>query len=240
MPARNPDLHGNVPDNSSVALIIIDMINDLEFEGGELLGKYALPAAQKIAELKRRAKAAKVPVIYVNDNFGRWNSDLPRLVNHCLTEPVRGKPIVELLVPDEDDYFVLKPKHSMFFATVLDVLLAYLKVKTLVITGVAGNICVLFSANEAYMRDFLLWIPGDCSASNHPNDNEYALKQMESILKADIRPSTELDWEELKRWGEQSEADSQQQNKVSGNSSSNGPKPEIVPQPEQLSTWKAG
>src|SRR5690606_23976661 len=146
-PAKNRDLHGNAPDKSPVALILIDVINDLEFPAGDQLLDLALPMAERSAELKKRATEAGVPSIYVNDNFGRWQSDFNVQVDHCLNDGVRGQPIVELLQPDEDDYFVLKPKHSGFFSTTLDILLSYLQVKTLILTGVAANICVLFTAN---------------------------------------------------------------------------------------------
>src|SRR5213082_2089557 len=152
MPAKNEDLHGNVPDKSNVALLLIDVINDLEFESGEGLLLHALPMAEKLSVLKRHAKEADVPVIYVNDNFGKWQSDFKKILDHCLEEGVRGRPFAELLRPEDDDYFVLKPKHSGFFSTTLDILLSYLGVETLVLTGIAGNICVLFTANDAYMR----------------------------------------------------------------------------------------
>jgi nicotinamidase-related amidase len=199
MPALNEDLHGMVPDKSDVALILLDVINDLEFEGGEDLLRHALPMAERIADLKRGARAAGIPVIYVNDNFGRWQSDFRKLIQHSTQEPVRGRALAELLLPEEDDYFVLKPKHSGFFSTSLDILLNYLKVKTLIITGLAGNICVLFTANDAYMRDFHLVVPRDCTASNSQEENDYALRQMQKFLKADVTPSTELDLEALKR-----------------------------------------
>ncbi len=199
MLAANDDLHGNVPDTADVALLLIDVINDLEFNAGDELARHALPMAERLADLKRRAKAARIPVIYVNDNWGKWQSDLHRLLEHTLREDVRGRPMAELLRPDEDDYFVLKPKHSGFFSTTLDILLDYLQVNTVILTGVAGNICILFTANDAYMRDYRLYVPADCVASNDPDDNEHALKQMESVLKADITPSTELDLEAIKR-----------------------------------------
>src|SRR5438105_2844949 len=147
MAAKNPDLHGNVPDTSAAALLLIDVINDFEFPEAEALFKHALPMAHRIALLKRRAKQAGIPVIYVNDNFGKWQSDLRKLIRHCLDDGVRGEPIVKLLQPEEDDYFVLKPKHSGFFSTTLDTLLEYLQAKTLMITGIAGNVCVLFTAS---------------------------------------------------------------------------------------------
>lgn len=202
MPDKNEDLHGNVPDKAEVALLLIDVINDLEFNGGEELLQHALPMAEKIAELKRRAREAEIPIVYVNDNFGKWQSDFNKILKHCLEDNVRGKPLAEILRPDEDDYFVLKPKHSGFFSTTLDTLLEYLKARTLILTGVAANICVLFTANDAYMRDFHLVIPEDCVASNTTEENEHALKLMEQVLKAKTTASTDLDLEELKRAGQ--------------------------------------
>ena len=166
MPAKNPDLHGSAPDESSVVLLLIDVINAMEFEGAEKLLEHAIPLARRIAELKRRAREARIPVVYVNDNFGRWQSDFRAVLEHVLEDGVPGRPVAELLAPDADDYFVLKPKHSGFFSTTLDTLLDYLGAKTLILTGVAGNICILFTANDAYMRDFHLVVPVDCVASN--------------------------------------------------------------------------
>jgi len=199
VPARNHDLHGNAPDTSSVALLLVDVINAMDFEGGEKLVEHALPMARQIAELKRRAKAAGIPAVYVNDNFGRWQSDFRSVLEHCLEDDVPGRPIAELLVPEADDYFVLKPKHSGFYSTTLDLLLEYLGPRTLVLTGVAGNICILFTANDAYMRDFGIVVPADCIASNTLEENQHALDQIRRVLKADTTPSTELDLDALKR-----------------------------------------
>src|SRR4051812_235660 len=113
-PQKNENLHGNAPDHSAVALLLIDVINDLDFPEADQLLRYALPMARTIAGLKSRARQAGIPVIYVNDNFGRWRSDFNAQVEHCLRDGVPGKSIVELLKPEEADYFVLKPKHSGF------------------------------------------------------------------------------------------------------------------------------
>jgi nicotinamidase-related amidase len=199
MPAKNPDLHGSAPDKSDVALLLIDVINDLEFDDGDRLLRFAVPMADRIARLKERARRDRVPVVYVNDNFGRWRSDLNAQVRHCLEDDVRGRPVVERLRPEDDDYFVLKPKHSGFFSTTLDVLLDYLGARTLILTGMAANICVLFTANDAYMRDFHLAVPSDCVASNSEEENRHALEQMRKFLGADVRPSDELNFEELGR-----------------------------------------
>jgi nicotinamidase-related amidase len=197
MPPANPHLHGSAPDTSPVALLLIDVINDMEFPEGDQLLKHALPAARRIADLAARARGAGVPVVYVNDNFGRWRSDFTAQVEHCLNDKVRGKPVAELLKPCPDDYFVLKPKHSGFFSTTLHTLLDYLGAKTLVLAGFAGNICVLFTANEAYMRDYRLVVPADATASNTEAENRHALEQMAKVLKADTRPSTGVDFSAL-------------------------------------------
>src|SRR5262249_2291768 len=151
-------------------------------EGDQLL-RFAVPMADRIARLKRRAREAGVPVVYVNDNFGRWRSDLNAQVAHCLEDGGRGRPVVERLRPGAGGFFVLKPKRSGFYSTTLDVLLAYLGARTLVLTGMAANICVLFTANDAYMRDFHLAVPADCVASNTEEENRHALEQMRKFLK---------------------------------------------------------
>lgn len=199
MPTRNDDLHGSAPDSSGAALLLIDVINALDFEGSEALLRESLATARKIAALKKRAREAAIPVLYANDNFGRWQSDLTKIVAHCRKEDMPGRPLTEMLAPEEHDYFVLKPKHSAFFSTTLDTLLRYLDVHTLILTGFAGNICVLFTANDAYMRDFRLFVPSDCTASNTGEENRQALELMARVLKADIRPSHELDLTALAR-----------------------------------------
>jgi nicotinamidase-related amidase len=182
-------LHGNAPDHCPVALLLIDVINDMEFDRGSLLLKNALPAARKIAKLKGEARRRGVPVIYVNDNFGRWRSDFKSLVSHCLEDEVRGEPVARLLMPDEQDYFVLKPKHSGFFSTSLGILLDYLGARRLVLTGFATEICVIYTANDAYMRDYELAVPRDCVASETAQGRNYALAQMQRYLRADVRPA---------------------------------------------------
>jgi nicotinamidase-related amidase len=197
MPAKNEDLHGNAPDKASVALLLIDLINDLDFPEGEQLLAQTLPILPKIVALKERARRAGAAVIYVNDNFGRWRSDFSAQVEHCLHDGVLGQPIAEQLRPEAEDYFVLKPKHSGFFCTSLDILLDYLGVKTVILAGIAGNICVQFTAHDAFLRDLHLIVPSDCVASNTPEENEQALGQMRTVLKADVRASAEIDWAKL-------------------------------------------
>lgn len=166
LPDKNSDLHGFAPDHCAIALLLIDVINDLEFPEGQQMFEATLEMAKNIAALKNRAQELKIPVVYVNDNFRRWQSDFRGVVEHCLHDGVLGQPLAELFAPGEKDYFVLKPKHSGFFSSTFDILLDYLQAKTIILTGLAGNICVLFTANDAYMRGFNVVVPGGCIASN--------------------------------------------------------------------------
>jgi nicotinamidase-related amidase len=202
---RNPDLHGNAPDKSPVALVMIDVINALDFDHGPKLLERALPMAHNIAELKRRAKRAGIPAVYSNDNFGRWQSDLNQVLDHVLHDGVPGRPLAEILHPEDDDYFVLKPKHSGFYSTQLSILLDYLGVNTVIVAGIQAHICVLFTANDAYMRDYTLIVPADCVASTDPRDAKHALELMQVVLKAEVTPSHELDLEQLIRSAEGAE-----------------------------------
>lgn len=197
MPRASHDLHGSAPDKSKTALLLIDVINDFDFPEGKQLLRLALPVGRNIAELKQRTKEAGIPSIYVNDNFGRWQSDFKKIVAHCQGEKAKGRAFVELLTPDEDDYFVLKPKNSGFYSTTLDLLLTHLTAKNLILTGIAGNNCVFFTANDAYMRDFKVFVPSDCVVSNTDEENAHALKQMEIVLKADTTRGGELDLKAL-------------------------------------------
>jgi nicotinamidase-related amidase len=192
MVTKNKSLHGSVPDRCETALLLVDVINPLDFAEADQLLRYAPVMAAKLSRLKQRAKAAGVPIIYVNDNFGRWRSDFRRLVKHCLKPSSRGREIVQRLVPEETDYFVLKPKHSGFFASTLETLLRYLGASRLIITGIAGNYCVLFTANDAYMRDYDLLVPADCTVSNTKRENDQALQLMKKYLKANIAPSPKV------------------------------------------------
>jgi isochorismate hydrolase len=197
--SRSSDLHGSAPDKCAAALLLIDWINDLEFEGAERLLPQALKAAKATAALRSRAKHAGVPVIYCNDNFGKWRSDFRSLLEHVLEDEVRGRPIARMLAPDAEDYFVLKPKHSGFHSTSLDVLLAHLGANTLILTGIACNFCVLFTAHDAYMRDFRLLVPSDCVASETEADNRRALEHMAKACKADLGLSAGIDFVRLQK-----------------------------------------
>jgi nicotinamidase-related amidase len=174
------------------ALLLIDVINDLAFAGSDVLIAQAEPMSVRLAAFKGRAARAGMPVVYVNDNFGQWRSDFRRTVAHCTSKASPGRIVSARLRPTARDYFVLKPKHSGFYDTTLDTLLDELRVKRVIVTGIAGNICVLFTANDAYMRGLRIFAPSDCIVSNTYEDNMHALQQIQTVLKGHIEPSTQL------------------------------------------------
>jgi nicotinamidase-related amidase len=184
---------------AGTALLLIDVINDLAFPGSQALVVQAEPMAKRLAMLKRRAAAAGVPVVYVNDNFGQWRSDFRQTVAHCTARTSPGRLVSQRLRPTARDYFVLKPKHSGFYDTTLDTLLESLGTRRVILTGIAGNICVLFTANDAYMRELRVFAPVDCIVSNTIADNEHALRQIETVMKGRVAPSTQLRFRQRRR-----------------------------------------
>ena len=196
------DLHGSAPDNHDTALLLIDVINDFEFPRGDELFRRALPIAPKIAKLKQRARSAGIPVVYVNDNFGRWRSNFQQIVAHCLSEKVRGRRFVQQMTPDEQDYFVLKPKHSGFYQSPLELLLKSFGTKRLILTGLSTNSCVLFTAADAYMRGVQLLVPSDCVAACSDQEHDCAMEQMRCMLNADVSESARIDIESLAKQAE--------------------------------------
>jgi len=187
---RSANLHGSAPDNATAAVLILDLISNFDFIDGARLRRSAAAIAPRIAKLKQRARKAGIPTIYVNDNFGRWRSDRSSIVADCLQS--KGRKIIEAIAPDADDYFILKPKHSGFYSTPLHTLLDSLGARTLILTGVTSHQCVLFTATDAYVRDFQLIIPSDCIAAMQAKQTRAALDIFRTALKAKTEPSHQL------------------------------------------------
>ena len=182
---------------SGTALLLIDVINDLAFEGSGALVGQAEPMALRLAALKRRTSAAGIPAIYVNDNFGQWRSDASKVLAYCLRPGSPSTRFVEQLRPEDEDYFVLKPMHSGFYQTPLDLLLEHLGVTTLILSGIATNSCIQYTAHDAKMRNFQIFVPPDCSAARTREEHEQAIRHMQSMASADITPSPDLRLETL-------------------------------------------
>jgi nicotinamidase-related amidase len=186
-PERTP-LAGR-PAAAATALLVVDMFSGWDFPDAEKLAPAALRIAPRIAALKRRCDRARVPTVFINDNDGRWRSDAPKVVERSAAATPHGAAIAARLAPGENDYFVLKPKHSAFFATPLDLLLRHLRVRRLLVTGVAGDQCVLLTAIEARMQDYAVVVPADCVGSQTSRRNDAALRYLKTAHKVATPPS---------------------------------------------------
>ncbi len=173
------------------ALLIVDMISDWTFEDAERLVEPALRAAPVIRGLKRHWHDAGLPVIYANDNHGKWRSDFAALVERSKAAGGMASQITDLVQPGPDDYFVLKPRHSAFHATPLEILLDHLEVRRLVITGSTTDQCVYMTAADARMRGLDVWIPRDAVISLSGRRNAIALEQIEHALQYETASATE-------------------------------------------------
>lgn len=177
------------PSRGKSALLVVDMINPLDYPGARRLREQALPAARAIARLKARLKARGVPVVYVNDNFTQWLRDFHELVAICSQPDAPGAPLATAVAPEHDDYLVLKPKHSGFHASPLDVLLRQLEVERVIVSGIAGDGCVLATAMDAHMLEYEVSVPSDCCASITRERNQRALQVLRDSMDIDTRAS---------------------------------------------------
>lgn len=180
----------HVRHKSRAALLLVDVINHFEFPDGEEILNRALPIAAPLARLKKRVRAAGVPTIYVNDNFGQWRSDARKLLQYCLRPESPSLHFVEQLQPDDEDYFVLKPMHSAFYQTPLDLLLRELGASSLILSGLATNSCILCTAHDANMRHFKVIVPRDCCAARSAREHSQALEHIASMADAKVVASS--------------------------------------------------
>lgn len=170
-------------------MLLVDFINPLHFDGADDIAPMAVAAAQATARFKRRFRAEGWTAIYVNDNFGEWRSDVPRLLRECRRSGGAAAKLAKLLAPGDDDLVVLKPRHSGFYQTPLELLLSDLKPRELVIVGLATDYCVKCTAMDAYVRGYRVWVPADCTAAESPQRRDDALRWMKDALKARISPA---------------------------------------------------
>lgn len=189
-PAFKVDARGVTLPRSRAVLLLIDYINPLQFPGSEKLARPALAAAQATRHLKERLTRRGVPTIYANDNYGVWRSDFREILEHCAAQPGATGCMAQWLAPTHHDLVLLKPRHSAFFATPLDLVLTQMHAETVVLAGLAADICVQLTAMDANLHGYRLWVPGDCTAAETPAAKRSALGYMARVLKADVRESS--------------------------------------------------
>ena len=171
------------------ALLLVDFINPLDFPGAQELAPEALSAARATALLRRELRSRGVPTIYANDNFGSWHSDFKSMVRQFMAGSGPSARMAKLLKPGQRDLTVLKPRHSAFYGSPLDIILEKMGVETLIIAGVATDICVQLTAAEGFLRGFRMSVPRDCTAAESLEKKNAALAYMHGILKCDVSPS---------------------------------------------------
>jgi nicotinamidase-related amidase len=168
------------------ALLPIDLFQAFDHEDGDtLLGslRERLPALRAALE---KARAADVPVVYVNDAAGRWDSDAPGLVREALAGP-GGEALAEL-VPQPGDSFLLKARYSVFDHTPLVILLREREVERLVLVGAATEMCVVQSAIDGKELGFKVSILRDACATTDERMEDLALTYAERIVGAFVEP----------------------------------------------------
>jgi nicotinamidase-related amidase len=178
--------------NGATGLLIVDMISCWDFPDADKLMPAAAAVAPRIAALKRRCAQGGVPVIYANDNRGRWRSDFGALVELSVACGGTGAEITSALMPGDEDYFVLKPQQSAFVATPLEQLLEVLGVQRLLVTGVASDQCVLSTATDARMRGLEVVLPPDCTATQTARRQAMLLEQCGPVFGIATTPGSRI------------------------------------------------
>ena len=185
MPRDDRDARGDIGKCSRV-LLLIDFINPLDFPGARALAPLALQAANATARLRRKFDQEGVPTIYANDNFGRWRTDFRQQhARLARLQTVSGE-IARILKPRQKDLTILKPRHSAFFASPLDVLLERIGAREVVLAGLATDICVQLTAMDGFLRGYGLFVPANCTAAETESAKAASLSYMASILKCNV------------------------------------------------------
>ena len=170
---------------SDVAVLVIDMLNTYEHEDADVLAGNVADIIDPLAGLVSTARGREdVDLIYVNDNYGDWNSSQEELAEAALNG--RRPDLVEPVLPPDDADFVLKARHTIFYMTPLEYLLSQREIGHLVLAGQVTEQCILYSALDAYVRHLDVTIPTDGVAHIHEDLAEAALKMMERNMRAEL------------------------------------------------------
>ncbi|MCA1066947.1 cysteine hydrolase family protein [Delftia sp. NA_296.1] len=182
-----------VPHSAEV-LLLVDVINPLQFPNAAPLLQEAGLAARRIARLKASMRDRGVPAIYANDNYGTWHSEFSDILAACQALPAQRGEIARLLAPAADDLVILKPQHSAFHSTPLLHLLGRMEARRLTIVGFATDMCVMLTATDARMSGYEVWVPGDCTAAETPARRQNCLHQLRQAFKCSVRASQRSPW----------------------------------------------
>lgn len=168
------------------ALLVIDVISDFSFEDGKVLFPRVKNVAGNIARLKRKFLDEGKTVLYVNDNEEGKIANVERLFDTASSTSM-GREILKRIEPEED-LVLLKPQRSGFYGTDLEKRLRKAYVTDVVVVGWTTDICVLFTAHDAYMRKFKVRVPSDCTNAIRPTHHSQALTFLRRVAEADVSP----------------------------------------------------
>jgi len=167
------------------ALLVVDMLNDFVQEGAPL----EVPAARNIVgNIRKRLQEARrqgMPVIYVCDAHAPDDREFAIWPAHAV-RGTEGAQVIPELAPQPGEPVIPKTRYSGFFETNLDEELRQKGVNSLVLTGVVTNICILYTSADAVSRGYRVRVPEDCVVALSPEDHEWALKQLKSVLHVEI------------------------------------------------------
>jgi nicotinamidase-related amidase len=166
------------------ALIVTDMLNPYEHEDADKLVASVEEALPQVVALRDRAAGEGALTIYVNDNHDDWESSRKQLVDGAL-EGARPD-LVEPILPRDEDLFLAKTRHSIFYATPLEHILGREGIDRLVLTGQVTEQCILYSALDAYIRHLDVTVPRDAVAHIFGDLAEASLTMMERNMHAEV------------------------------------------------------
>ena len=172
------------------AVIVVDMLNPYDHEDADDLIDSVEGVVEPIAGLVERATEQGIEVIYVNDNYGDWNSSQEELAEAALNG--RRRDLVEPILPPGDADFVIKARHTIFYMTPLEYLLGQKEIDHIILTGQVTEQCILYSALDAYVRHYEVSVPCDGVAHIHEHLATAALEMMERNMDADITSCADM------------------------------------------------
>jgi len=170
------------------ALLVVDVLADFSHEDGpSLLASFRGRGASMAAAIDA-ARQAGVPVVYVNDDRDRWDSDAPALVRESVD--AEGGDVIRELLPRSGDAVLLKHRYSAFDHTALELLLDNESVERVLIVGAATEGCVVQTALDAREHGLKATILADACATTDPDLEELALRYAEEVGGIRIRRSS--------------------------------------------------
>ena len=184
-------------DDSTTALIVVDMQNDFCSEEG-FYGRQGMPippvrrAIESLSRLRDSLRDRGVIVVYTRLVHNPAVADIHErhrilptkwVGEHRRLEPgTWGAAIIDELTPLPDEAVFEKSDYSAFFATGLEAYLRRRGVRTLVLTGTVDYACVLHTAFDAFCRDFDVLVPRDCVSGWYPDLGQAALRMVELLI----------------------------------------------------------